>query len=343
MQRYLIPIIADAVPREFMLAICALMDFRYLAQSRQIDDNMCLSIQAALDVFHAHKHAILNAGGRRGKGNKPLENWHIPKLEFLQSVVPSIKANGVAIQWSADITEHAHITEIKNPARASNNQHYESQICRTLDRAEKCRQFDLATSVHGAAVDLWADDEDADTTEIDPELKMLPDSTISTHPTVHQTVDLFQVASRSNVSESSTLHPQRIFAHPNVAFQLSRDPQLRQMKIDDVAEVFQLPDLRPAIADFLHSVSASQQTRPTTVIGGRRLAPEGCELPFTHLEIWTHLRLQNREYYPPHDVLPPVTINARPPSEAWPRGRYDAVLVNEDPNKVWPSSGLEGK
>ena len=96
----------------------------------------------------------MEAGARVGKKNKPINNWHIPKLEFLQSVVPNIWANGAPIQWSVDVTERAHITQIKNPARSSNKQEYENQICRNLDRADKCRRFDLATSVRDARVNF---------------------------------------------------------------------------------------------------------------------------------------------------------------------------------------------
>ena len=83
-----------------------------------------------------------------GKGGKPIVNWYIPKLELLQSVIPNIRANGATIQFSADITEHAHITEIKNPAQAGNNQGYEVQICRDLDCTEKICRFDLAAAIH---------------------------------------------------------------------------------------------------------------------------------------------------------------------------------------------------
>ena len=82
-----------------------------------------------------------------GKGSRPIYNWHIPKLELLQSVIPNIRANGATIQFSADVTEHAHITEIKDPARVGNNQRYELQICRDLDHTDKMRRFDLATAI----------------------------------------------------------------------------------------------------------------------------------------------------------------------------------------------------
>jgi hypothetical protein len=36
-------------------------------------------------------------------------------------------------------------------------------------------------------------------------------------------------------------------------------------------------------------------------------------------------------------------MNAPPPSELWPSGHLDAVIINTDPNQTWPQSGLEGK
>ena len=114
------------------------MDFHYLAQSMQIDEQMCAKIDTALKEFHAHKDSIITAGAHRGKKHV-IDNWYIPKLEFLQSVVPSIQANGIALQWSADGMERAHIEVIKNSSEFSNNQKYEFQICRHLDCEEKCQ------------------------------------------------------------------------------------------------------------------------------------------------------------------------------------------------------------
>ena len=68
----------------------------------------------------------------------------------------------MAIQWSADTTEHAHIMTIKDPVRSGNNQNYEPQICRYLDRLDKLFQFDLATSIKEAKVDFWAEPVDED-------------------------------------------------------------------------------------------------------------------------------------------------------------------------------------
>jgi hypothetical protein len=146
-QRYIVAVIADAVPKEFLIAIRALADLRYLSQAPEISDQVCTEIDEALQEFHEHKDVIIAAGARVGKGGRIIDNWYIPKLELLQSVTSSICDSGAPTQWSADTTERCHITEIKNPSRSTNNQEYEAQICRHLDRDEKCRQFNLATAI----------------------------------------------------------------------------------------------------------------------------------------------------------------------------------------------------
>jgi len=45
----------------------------------------------------------------------------------------NIQLNGAVIQWSADITENAHIVIVKDPGCSGNNKDYKSQICHYLD------------------------------------------------------------------------------------------------------------------------------------------------------------------------------------------------------------------
>jgi Plavaka transposase len=137
-QRYIVGIIAGATLNDFVIAIRALIEFHYLAQAPVIDDKTCAKIQKALQLFHSHKQAILDAGARAGKGNRPINHWNIPKLEMMQSVATNTRLNGVPLQWSADVTEHAHIEVVKRPGQSGNNQRYEEQICRSLDRNDKC-------------------------------------------------------------------------------------------------------------------------------------------------------------------------------------------------------------
>ncbi|KAI6018531.1 hypothetical protein BKA83DRAFT_4464917 [Pisolithus microcarpus] len=113
-QRYIIGVI-------FLASISALLTFCYLAQ-------MPSRVKAT---------AIISSGGRQGS-NGPLQHWEIPKLELLQHIVPSICNSGAIMQWTADVMEHEHVTEIKQPAHAGNNQDYYAQIAWQLDCSEKC-------------------------------------------------------------------------------------------------------------------------------------------------------------------------------------------------------------
>ncbi|KAF8546705.1 hypothetical protein OG21DRAFT_1527650 [Imleria badia] len=140
MQHYIVGIIAGAVPPRFLTTICALMDFRYFAQLPSFDEHALQQLDAALQTFHKYKHSIIAAGTCS-------DHFNIPKLELLQHVVPSIQDSGAIMQWSANIMEHSHVTEVKNPTWAGNNRDYYSQIARHLDHIDKCFRFDLTTSI----------------------------------------------------------------------------------------------------------------------------------------------------------------------------------------------------
>ena len=361
-QRYILPVIAGVVSPEFVIAIRALLDFRYLAQAPVIDEDMCTRIEATLHTFHSNKQAIIEAGARRGKGTSVIDNWYIPKLEFLQSVVSNIRLNGAAIQWSADVTENAHIVVVKDPGRSGNNKDYESQICRYLDRSDKIRQFDLATAIRGAHIDFRAlfDYEDnspiLDTPDDDSDSEL--DATIisstsallkninSVSPLLASscTINYFDLASQLlHSSNTSVPHPLRTQkSSQNIAFHLTHDANLKRMTVDDVAKKFNLPDFRPALGDYMIRLAGQKGEPFIQSVGGRRYSRQGCRLPFAQIEVWNRVRLQSKSYHPPHDLLPAHTINASPPSPDWPLGRCDSVLINNDPSKEWPSSGLNG-
>ncbi|KAG2100261.1 hypothetical protein BD769DRAFT_1291473, partial [Suillus cothurnatus] len=131
-QCYIVGLISGAAPRHFVIVIHALMDLRYLAQCPAPNDNLLACIDRSLSTFHEHKDVILTLGARMGT-KRPIENWYIPKLELLQSITSSTRKVGALIQWSADATEHAHISEIKEPAWQTNNNDYDPQICHHLD------------------------------------------------------------------------------------------------------------------------------------------------------------------------------------------------------------------
>ncbi|KAH9172245.1 hypothetical protein EDB89DRAFT_2114235 [Lactarius sanguifluus] len=313
-QRYLVAVIMDAVSKDFLIAVCSLMDFWYLAQAPEISERDCVSIDNALQGFHDHKSSIIST---------VINNWYIPKLELMQSVSSSIHESGVVIQWSADTTEQCHVTEIKVPSHSSNKQGYESQICHHLDREEKCRKFDLATSIREAKIDFcslpdnvngeYPDDGNSDLDGL--LMHIWPVAPVS--GTIRRHANYFELVSslKRGLYPCAPL-PFQTVMHGNMALHLSRDLAMKAMSVEDAMAMFNLPDLWGALADFLVHADAGDPIW----IGGRR----------------------HCSYYAPNHILPPQSINASPPSGPWPCGHSDVVLFNMDHNKIWPYSGLEG-
>ena len=361
-QRYIIAVIADTVPPDFLIALRALADFRYLAQAPEISDTFCTKINEAIQEFHRYKSTIISIGARTGKGSHVIDNWFIPKLELLQSVVSSTRDNGVPIQWSADATERCHITEIKDPSHSTNNQNYESQICRYLDRNEKCRRFDLATAIQQAHLDTNPLDNghsgfdgydleafgDESFEDEEGQLPVIETASDLIHiqlaapasRTFQRQTNYFDLAnSLENDQYPQAPKPYRTFIGGATALHLTRDATMT-LSVEDAMEKFALPDLRGALIDFLTRLEDNGVSALT--IGGHRSANPTAPLPFDNIQIWTRLQIQNRSYYAPHDILPPQTVNASPPSSSWIFGRSDVALVNTDSSQIWPSSGLNG-
>ncbi|KAG2126069.1 hypothetical protein DEU56DRAFT_743197 [Suillus clintonianus] len=340
-QRYIIAVSADAAPAGVIAALRALMQFRYLVQSPRIDEEDLGRISRALNEFHANKDAIIAAGARRGKGNRVIDNFYIPKLELMHSIVPSIRNSGVIGQWSADITEHAHITEIKDPARSSNNNNYDTQICRYLDRAEKCRRFELATGLldHEQRVEEEGLDLDAEEIDVDIDTQDNP-----IDPTRHprQITNYFAIAKALQYREVGSVPvPLRSFVDKSTAFHLSYDPSIRSITVDEVAITFGLPDLRQAIADFLQR-EATYGQRHVHAIGGPRRAGPGAVLPFDKVQVWFKIRLQEMDLHDTHAIKPAQTLNCAPPNDPWILGHYDTVIAETSAGFSWPSSRLSG-
>ncbi|KAK6981079.1 hypothetical protein R3P38DRAFT_3334077 [Favolaschia claudopus] len=343
-QRYIVGVIAGAVPKEFLKVVASLNDFFYQGQAPQLTDTDLQKMTQSLADFHAHKDAILKAGARRGKKG-PIDHWRIPKLEFLQSVVPSVRISGVPMQWTADVTERAHITLVKDPAYNSNNQGHEAQICRHLDRLEKCRRFDLSTSMANAGVDFGQhlDDRHLDQCIQEDEPALSVNST-SELLNIIEPVSRLSGTSRSQVNyfkQSSLLasgaypqapQPYRTFTSTDnsTAFHLSRDHTGRQITLDDLVTKFNLPDLPDALAAYLHRA----RNGSLLPIGGHRPILHRTDLhSIKKLEYWRSVRLQSKTFHR-DKVDVPATINAWPPDGQWKKGRADAVICGMDGHVV---------
>ena len=319
-QRYIIGIVAGGAPQEFLKAIRTLLDFRYLAQAPLFTDLSIERVANALQEFHNHKEAIVRQGAQ--------SNWQIPKLKLLQSVVPSIHQSGAVMQWSADITEHAHVDEIKVLAHLGNNQNYYSQIAEHLDQLDKCFCFNLATYI-GERVDQPVNDDNfSDPGEDDkhePDTEKDHFSGLSNM--VRQIPNYFSISSSLLLGvKPSAPRPFHTFATSTTSFHLATKPLL-QLGIDKAATLYMLPDLHSAVTTFFASDEMCLQVPQPRI---------------DRLQIWHKVHMQQMSY---HDNKIPLSLQmllAVPPLAAHSYGQYDSVIISPNLQSNWPRNGLAG-
>ncbi|KAF8449211.1 hypothetical protein L210DRAFT_3609588 [Boletus edulis BED1] len=333
-QRYLVGVIAGAVPRQFLIAIRVLVKFCYLVQAPRFSDQSLGKLTDVLKLFHDHKDAVTQAGARK-------DSWEIPKLELLQSVVPSIQRSGPVMQWSADATEHAHVREIKVPARSGNNRNYYDQIAHHLDRSDKCFRFDVATyfaARHEKSLLSEEDDLDFDQEDDHDELDA---------PSLHEhmkisisclSVNYFVIADAiAHGCIPNAPRPHRTFATSTTTFHIADKPSL-QTTVDEATVLFGITDLRPALLEFLQRV----QDQNVHDVSGIRTQDLHGQLPFDHIQVWYRLHVQRHLYHEDTRVDAPQTLRAFPPSPDCPHGLYDAVVISPGSDSDWPRRGIEG-
>ena len=295
--RYIVVVIAGAADPLIVTAIRALVDFRYLSQAPHITTTTCDKIQSALTEFHNHKHVILDGGLRRGQmTGVALDHWQIPKLELMQSIVPSIEQVGSLLQWLADTTEHAHIEVIKDPASRTNNQNYNSQICRYLDCTEKCWQFNtavalratesMATTNEGFAnensdLDSEAGNNDTGADKDDSTNDVLSDIWAPKR----QSTNYFHVATNAfpNTPPLTFIVLVSTAIHLNVRYSMCGS-------MDLIIETFGLPDLWGVLGDYLVRDGTSAQNFHS--FGRLRCSSCNTHLPFKDLQVWFKVCIQ---------------------------------------------------
>ena len=164
-----------------------------------------------------------------------------------------------------------------------------------------------------------------------------------------KTVDLFATADALAVrpmSEGMTdvPRPLRTFSTSQAAFNLNRKPDIARISIDLLAEMYNLPDLHPALLDFF-SEHLQNPSKSIHRIGGRRRNEANTQLPFDHVAVWFSLRIQTRSTDDGSLITDPRRLVAMPSSELWPLGRYDTALFVDDgtDRTTSPEVGLDGK
>lgn len=248
-----------------------------------------------------------------------------------------VRLHGLLQQFSGDQTEHLHIANAKIPYRHTNRKDFAPQMCRFLDRGEKIRLFSMYLSwikdvergemqADGSGhrpFDFEHDDDDSGV-EFD-EWGALDDPTVD-DPTADD-----QDPQRASLRQAQFARLSTLFLRDGVrdtfldnsrpqnettVFILKRKPDAIGVGVDDVANVYHLPDLRRVLNDYYYGYN-------------RSFAHSVGSLPFLSMNIWSYVRMQMRVLQDNNLVYPPQTVVAFPPDkdEGRPFGHCNFVLV----------------
>ncbi|KAG2148850.1 hypothetical protein DEU56DRAFT_909164 [Suillus clintonianus] len=278
-QHTIVASIAGTVPPEFIRAICALVDFAYLAQNPVHSPQSLQAMTQALSDFHSFKNAIVAAEARKGKKGVKA-NFFIPKLELMQSFEGTIRRLGTLMQFSANTTERLLITHCKDlfPRTAQQSKDFTEQCVRILNRQESMEIFDLYALLtsRGAPLVNAIHAEDEEVTTTNPALswvsRVLPDEVKSVHG------------------------PRPV-----------RNHFLKGILSGDALTAFQLnvtPDYK-SLVEHTH-----------------------WDPKYGRFQAWNKLWLQLHLAFQPRVIMPSRVVQVYPPSDNFPLGNCDTVLVD---------------
>ncbi|KAG1882075.1 hypothetical protein F4604DRAFT_1879530 [Suillus subluteus] len=313
--------IAGAAPPRFIHSIRALVEFIYLAQNPIHSPNSLQSMVQALADFHGFKDAIIDAEARRGKKGMK-EDFFIPKLELLL---------GSLMQVSADTTERLLITHCKHLFECT------KQCVRILSRQESMELFNLYALFYsrGATLVNAIHIEDEEVTTVNPALswvsRVLPDEAHSVHgPRPVRNHFLKGVLSGDTLT----------------AFHLTSMPDFKALTATSIRTKYSLVDFTHALSQFINRLSGQYSGKghsaraeakalriryPLSTVLTLSLSTgehTHWDHRYGHFRMWNKFRLQLHSAFQSRVIMPSRVIQAYPPSDAFPLGNCDTVLIN---------------
>jgi hypothetical protein len=220
------------------------------------------------------------------------------------------------MQFSTDVTEQLLITHCKDlfPQTSRQNKDFTEQCVWILNRQESMEMFGLYTLLTSRRASLVnaIHDKDKDVTTANPALswifQVLPDEVKSIHgpcPVCNHFL--------KGILSGDAL----------TAFQLNVVPDYKSLSLSDIRTKYALLDFDCALTDFIHRSSLSSGEYS-------RWDPKyGC------FEAWHKFQLQLHSAFQLQVIMPSRVVQAYPPSDDFPLGHCDTVLID--------AMGINGK
>jgi len=137
-----LPAIEGHVPDEMVQAICAFLEFCYIAQHDAHDTNSLAALQDALEQFHHHCEIFQKSGVHA-------DGFNLPRQHSLNHYIKLIRAYGAPNGLCSSITESKHIKAVKEPWRCSSGFEALSQMLLTNQCLDKLAAAHVDFSSHG--------------------------------------------------------------------------------------------------------------------------------------------------------------------------------------------------
>ncbi|KAG1802059.1 uncharacterized protein HD556DRAFT_1493884 [Suillus plorans] len=301
-QRTLVPTIVGVTSPGFTRAVRALIDFIYKAQAPTFTDSSINSMSDSLREFHTYKHFILEAQARTGTSG-PIAHFRIPKLELFNSFARSIRKSGAIIQYSADVSERLLITHCKTPFQRTSHQRatFTQQVVNIIHRQDVMRQFDFYALLREQGMSLVnvMDDEFDEVVDMDPTFSWIA-------RVAPQEMQRFQAIRPVRNHFLKGL----LSDEANAAFHVTIAHDLADRSATALAQLYHLPNFPHILSQYLDGVSG-------------RNSPFHSRL----LKVWFKFRLQLHSRLRPCNIMPSQQVQAIPPSNTYPYGYCDIVLL----------------
>lgn len=219
-----------------------------------------------------------------------------------------------------------------------------------LDRLERLRYFDLATSMLAPLNDNHDGDGNGDGDEPHKPIQNLSGARRSSY------TDYFSHLRIVNSSGDPEIQSNRVrtFSISSyTALHLNRDPDIKSITIDEAARLFNLSDLSDAIQDFMYLQTHGRNqpiSHSTSILrrcnDNQRRHSQRIDMGFDSIRVWWNIKVQTRSLQHPGTVNKAATLCAQPPdvSKGWGLGRCDfALFMNDASAEFTGKANLKGK
>jgi hypothetical protein len=312
LQRTHVAIVAGSprVTNKVMINLRAFHDFLYIVQYRSHNDMTLQYLDEALETFDKTRDEYIRLGVRKGEKGV-INHFKIPKLYALHVYSYHIRAMGSAPQYSTEVIESNHRRLAKYPYKLTNRRDFLAQMCRALDREERvtyhdeligfCIEQDRLESI-SASLSIYSPSYRVQAMEWRDEGLPIPTKS-------HRV--------RNRILRSTHW--------------VSDRPHLAQAELEAVAQLYELYDLPAKIRNF---VFMSMTDKDRSLIGND--APT-----IACIDVWRKLRIRISDVQDNDLISQAHSIEAIPPSTAFPYGHCHCVLVRWDDDAQ--ATGIAGK